>query len=114
MNKLTFKDRLKIEALLKAGLKVNDIAKQLGRHKSTIARELERNSVNGVYSPTHALMLTKKRRSCGGRTKLTEDHWTYVRVLLYLKWSPEQISGWLKTNPGIGFYISDIKTFLTI
>lgn len=107
MNKLTFEDRLKIEALFKAGLKVNEIAKQLGRHKSTIARELDRNSVNGVYSHTHALMLTKKRRSCGGRIKLTEDHWTYVRVLLYLKWSPEQISGWLKTNPGIGFYISD-------
>jgi transposase, IS30 family len=38
---------------------------------------------------------------------LTDDNWTYVRVLLYLKWSPEQISGWLKVNPGIGFNISD-------
>ena len=77
------------------------------RHKSTITRELDRNSVDGVYKHKDALALSQKRRSCGGRTKLTADNWTYVRVLLYMKWSPEQISGWLKTNPGIGFYVSD-------
>ena len=79
----------------------------MGRHKSTITRELDRNSVDGVYKHKDALALSQKRRSCGGRTKLTADNWTYVRVLLYMKWSPEQISGWLKTNPGIGFYVSD-------
>ena len=52
-------------------------------------------------------MAKKRRASCGGRKKLSSEHWTYVRVLLYLKWSPEQISGWLKANPGIGFYVSD-------
>ena len=107
MNKLTSEDRCKIETLFNAGLKAIQIAKQMGRHKSTITRELDRNSVDGVYKHKDALALSQKRRSCGGRTKLTADNWTYVRVLLYMKWSPEQISGWLKTNPGIGFYVSD-------
>ena len=107
MNNLTSEDRCKIETLFNAGLKAVQIAKQMGRHKSTITRELDRNSVDGVYKHKDALALSQKRRSCGGRTKLTADNWTYVRVLLYMKWSPEQISGWLKTNPGIGFYVSD-------
>lgn len=107
MNKLTSEDRCKIETLFNAGLKASQIAKQMGRHKSTITRELDRNSVDGVYKHEDALALSKRRRSCGGRKKLTADNWTYVRVLLYLKWSPEQISGWLKVNPGIGFYVSD-------
>jgi len=107
LNKLTSEDRCQIEALFNAGLKASQIAKQMDRHKSTITRELDRNSVDGVYKHEDALALSQQRRSCGGRKKLTADNWTYVRVLLYLKWSPEQISGWLKTNPGIGFYISD-------
>ena len=26
---------------------------------------------------------------------------------MHQKWSPDQISGWLKNNPDIGFYVSD-------
>jgi len=107
LNKLTSEDRCKIETLFNAGLKASQIAKQMGRHKSTITRELDRNSVDGFCKHEDALALSQKRRSCGGRKKLTADNWTYVRVLLYMKWSPEQISGWLKANPGIGFYVSD-------
>ena len=106
MGKLTHEDRCKIEALYKIGVKAAKIAIQIGRHKSTVSRELARNSVGGVYQYDQASKIAKKRRSaCGGRAKLTDDNWTYVRVLLYLKWSPEQISGWLKVNPGIGFNI---------
>jgi len=107
VGKLTHEDRCKIEALYEAGVNASKIAITLGRHKSTITRELARNSVNGIYNYEEATRLSKKRRACCGRPKLTEDNWTYVRVLLYLKWSPEQISGWLKHNPGIGFYVSD-------
>ena len=107
MGKLTLQDRLKIETLHQAGFKANQIAKELGKHKSSISRELSRNSVDGIYKHDNAQLLTKKRKVSCGRKKLTEDNWTYVRSLLYLKWSPEQISGWLKSNPGIGFYVSD-------
>jgi IS30 family transposase len=60
-----------------------------------------------MYQYEEANKLAKKRRSCGGAPKITGDNWTFVRMLLYLKWSPEQISGWLKDNPGVGFYLSD-------
>ena len=43
----------------------------------------------------------------GRRNILTNDNWTTVRSLLQQKWSPEQISGWLKENPEMGFYVSD-------
>lgn len=108
MGKLTHEDRCKIEALHKIGVKAAQIAEHIGRHKSSVSRELARNSVDGKYQYEQAHQLAKGRRSgCGGRPTLTNDNWTYVRVLLYLKWSPEQISGWLKENPGIGFTVSD-------
>lgn len=107
MGKLTLEERRKIETLKQAGFNANKIAQELGRHKSSISRELSRNSINGIYKYNNAQKLAKQRKFSCGRLKLTEDNWTFVRVLLYLKWSPEQISGWLKTNPGIGFYVSD-------
>lgn len=107
MGKLTSEDRCKIEALYSAGVTATKIAQQLGRNKSTISRELSRNSVDSMYQYEEANKLAKKRRSCGGAPKITGDNWTLVRMLLYLKWSPEQISGWLKDNPGVGFYVSD-------
>ncbi len=107
MGKLTLEERFKIETLDQAGLNASKIAIELGRHKSSISRELTRNSIDGIYKHNNAQKLTRQRKSSCGRTKLTDDNWTFVRALLYLKWSPEQISGWLKENPGIGFYISD-------
>lgn len=106
--KLTDEERCKIEVLLQSGMNAANIGIQLGRHKSTITRELARNSINGLYEYSEAIRLAHSRRSVvGAKLRLSDDHWTYVRVLLYLKWSPEQISGWLRKNPGIGFYVSD-------
>lgn len=106
--KLTNEDRCKIDALYKTGMNAATIAKQMGRHKSTISREIKKNSPEGVYECTQAIALTKKRKAgSGARERLTEDDWTLVRTLLYTKWSPEQISGWLRENPDIGFYVSD-------
>ena len=111
MGKLTTEDRCKIEALYSAGVTATKIAQQLGRNKSTITRELSRNSVDGMYQYEEANKLAKKRRSCGGAPKITGDNWTFVRMLLYLKWSPEQISGWLKDNPRYPFDIAGEMIF---
>ena len=81
MGKLTHEDRCKIEALYKAGVNASKIAQQLGRHKSTITRELERNTIDGIDKYEEANQLAKKRRACGGRSKLTEDNWTIVRTM---------------------------------
>ena len=107
MRKLTNEDRCKIEALHKSGLNASKIAVQIGRHKSTVIRELSRNSYEGSYDYKQANKFAKERRStCGVHCRLREENWTYVRTLLHQKWSPEQISGWLRCNPDIGFYVS--------
>ena len=57
MNKLTFEDRLKIEALFKAGLKVNDRAHSgfVGKsaHKTTISKRLN------ILNYAHKLAILK-------------------------------------------------------
>ena len=106
MSKLTHDDRIKIEALHNAGLSASTIANELGKHRSTITRELARNTLDGVYMAHNASNITKCRRSVCGKSKLTQDNWTQVNVLIQTEWSPEQISGWLKANPDFGFQIS--------
>lgn len=108
MSELQVTERLQIETLLKTGLKPAGIAKELGRNRSTISREIIRNtSENGVYCHDFAQKKRNQRRFDAKESILTEDNWTTVRVFIQQKWSPEQISGWLKMNPNYGFYVSD-------
>lgn len=106
MSKLTHEDRIKIEALNNAGLSASKIANELGKHRSTITREIARNTKDGEYVANYASNISKCRRSACGKSKLTEDNWTQINVLIQTEWSPEQISGWLKANPEFGFQIS--------
>lgn len=107
MAQIKIEERLQIETLLKAGVKQSGIALQLGRSRSTICKEIKRNSVDGNYCHAIAQKQTAERRYNGKGNILTDDNWTTVRTLLQQKWSPEQISGWLKENPEMGFYVSD-------
>ena len=107
MPDIKIEERLQIETLLNAGYKPSKIASQLGRTKSSISRELSRNSVDGKYCHEKAHQLATARRAKPRGSILTQDNWTTVRNLLQQKWSPEQISGWLKENPEMGFYVSD-------
>ena len=107
MAHLQINDRLKIETLLNAGHTRTYIAKQLGRCKSTISAEIIRNIHDDKYCHHVAQKLTDERRANSKKSIITEDNWTTVRALLHQKWSPDQISGWLKNNPDIGFYVSD-------
>lgn len=107
MGRLTAEERCKIETLKQAGFNASKIAVELGRHKTSIYRELARNSINGDYSHELATVQAKKRKFSCGKRKISDDNWAYVQILLLQKWSPEQISGWLKGNPSVGFEISD-------
>lgn len=83
------------------GLSFARIAEITGRHRSTIYREFERNSchhIDGGYRPTKAQRrtLARRRRSTRNRS-FTEKNFYLVRRLLRKRWSPEQISGYLKT-----------------
>ena len=107
MSHLTATERFQIETLLNAGKKPASIAKQLKRNKSTISREIARNSQDGIYCHDIAQKRTAQRRYDAKENILTADNWTYVRSLLQQKWSPEQMSGWLRRHPEVGFYVSD-------
>ena len=108
MSELTISERLQIETLLNAGHKKSDIAKQLGRARSSIYNEINRNtSEEGNYCHNFAQKKRDERRFNAKESILTEDNWTVVRSFIIQKWSPEQVSGWLRENPDQGFYVSD-------
>ena len=97
----TPEQRNELSALLRARVKKKDIAKYLGKHRTTIWRELQRNgSENGKYYAKKAKRLTKERRIEANKRfkKLERNRWLRNHVVRKLKkyWSPEQISGRLK------------------
>lgn len=88
--------RYQIYALKKAGHNQNEIAKQLGYHKSTISREFKRNSGQKGYRPYQADEIAYDRQCDAYRSRIAWETWQTVERLLRQEWSPEQISGWLK------------------
>jgi transposase, IS30 family len=78
-----------------------EIARQLGRHPSTVGRELRRNATkyDGAYRPSKAQERTNGRRSRSRRgSTFTARQWMLVEDLLAEGWSPEQISGRLRRD----------------
>ena len=89
-----------ISALRLQGLSQSAIAVQLGRHRSSISREIRRNQcADGAYRPSKAISRTCRRRSYSRRNwRFSDGHLQIVILLLRLDWSPEQIAGWLRLH----------------
>ncbi|VAW77164.1 Mobile element protein [hydrothermal vent metagenome] len=105
MNKykqITSDERYIISHLKKQGLNLAQIAHQLGRHRSTVCREIARNScwvTDGAYRPSKAQRRTHARRSrCRRNQQYSQADFSIVKRLLKEKWSPEQITGVLRNN----------------
>lgn len=92
---LTYDERCQISALRARGDRPAQIARQLSRDRSTIIRELKRNSINGQYQGSQAEIQSQQRRF-RKPTKMTPQLVLTVEEKLKLQWSPEQISGRLK------------------
>lgn len=92
-------ERYQIYSLMKANQSITQIADQLGRHKSTISRELGRNEGRRGYRPKQACELALSR-SQGSRNAREVEPWVKreADVLLDLQWSPEQIAGKLPVS----------------
>lgn len=95
---LTQIQRYQIHALMKAGHNQSDIARVIGVHKSTICRELQRNSGLRGYRPKQAHHRCLKRRTSKVRAGIAPAHWRIIQGLLRQDWSPEQISLWLTAH----------------
>ena len=96
---ITSEERYTLAALHKQGCSQAVIARHLGRHPSTIGRELKRNSArfDGAYRPSRAVERTSGRRSRSRRNRrFSAADFKLVEQLLKEKFSPEQVSGYLK------------------
>lgn len=104
---LGLNERIEIYRLHADGKSLHFIAKTLGRHPSTISRELRRNSKpsnrwRGGYDPQRAQTLTRRRHARGRAYKLERqpDLRDLVLDRLAMGWSPEQIAGRLTLAKG--------------
>lgn len=98
---ITTEQRIKIEALLKAGHKASFIAKQLNIHRSSIYRELDRNQTRtGKYNAAFAQELSEEQKErFSHRRSFTFSMEKFIREKLSKEqWSPEQIWGYCKEN----------------
>ena len=96
---LSQSERYQIYALLKAGLSLSEIATILARHRSTIYREVSRNSGLRGYRPKQAEVLASQRSErCRNAPKIDRSLWQSITVLLNKKLSPEQISAQLEVS----------------
>lgn len=96
---LTCEQRYQIEALLKGGHAQTEIAKILTVNKSTISREIKRNTGQRGYRPRQAQILCDQRKQGKYKGRFSVTDWDLVESLLSeFQWSPEQISLWLKAE----------------
>ena len=72
----------------------------IGVHKSTISRELRRNKNLRGYHPKQAHDSTTARRKEKAKPPIDAGTWAFIGRLTRKEWSPEQISGWMKSEMG--------------
>lgn len=111
--KLTETERILLSQWKNTGLSNIECATRLGRHKSTIGRELRRNQIKVrvgkfdeiIYEPNHAQFVAEERKQSAFNAKQPlKNKQIYGYVIDHLRqgWSPEQIAGRLRLvdHPG--------------
>ena len=99
-SQLTQEQRYLIYHLLKMGFNQTYTAKIIGVHKSTIGRELKRNTGKKGYRYKQAQRKARQRRH-QGRERLTDKDWEVVEDYLGKDFSPEQVSTWIQKKHGL-------------
>ena len=98
-HQITYAERYSLGLLRQRGLAPAAIARMLGRHRSSITREVRRNRGHrdGTYRAPLADWCARSRRSRSRRnTQFTRADWARVKALVHEEWSPEQIAGRLR------------------
>jgi IS30 family transposase len=95
--RLSPSEREEISRGLVAGLSLRQIARGLGRSPSTVSREVSRNGGRRAYRACRADRAALRRARRPRECKLVSCSRlrAVVEAKLELRWSPEQISGWL-------------------
>lgn len=102
---LSFEERFVIEVMYRSGTVIRRIAEFLRRSPNTISREVRKNSVHGSYAALKAKQKVSARRwrAKSQCLKVAMDSFlsVFVEEKLEKKWSPKQISGYLKREYGL-------------
>lgn len=98
-HQLTQEERYLIAAQRRCGEPAAQIARVLGRHRSTVTREVSRNATHhdGDYraEKAHSYAVARRRR-CRRRAHFSAADMAEVTRLIRRKWSAEQIAGTLR------------------
>ncbi len=100
-SKLTPRERDELARWKAQGVSNGECARRLGRHVSSIGRELKRNAWQGSYVAIHAQGEAWERaeKSAHGKQPLKNpDVYAYVTQHLREGWSPDQIAGRLEAD----------------
>ena len=97
---LTYEERCRIYALKQRGDSQHQIAKHLRVSRSTISREIRRNSgLRGYrYKQAEAFATERRKRASRSPRKMHEALIEDLKEKLGRQWSPEQISGWFRRH----------------
>ncbi|MEM8571783.1 MAG: helix-turn-helix domain-containing protein, partial [Pseudomonadota bacterium] len=90
---LTLEERCRLRGLMEMDLSIGEIARLMGRHRSSIHRELGRNQCVDGYRPDSAARRAWARKLRGSRIIRSTRLRVYVEDRLAMGWSPEQIAG---------------------
>lgn len=113
-SRLSYEDRVKLEEKLRSRkrISISQIAKELGRDRSVISREIQRNSYKKwdertakyriIYSAARAQgEYESRRKNAGRKSAVNEDkklkQYIEDRIILD-KWSPVEIAGYIKKH----------------
>lgn len=97
--RINYEERVKIETYLSIGKEAAEISRLLNRSKSSITREVLRNTTLGYKANDAeylAVFQSKKKHHIGNKIQNNSLLEYYIQLRLRQRWSPEQISQRLK------------------
>ena len=95
-SQLDLDERIEVFRLNLEGRSYREIGRMMGRHHTTIIREVKRNSLMSGYKPGLADHMAWVRRKRASRLERLRPLYDYVVDRLAMGWSPEQIAGRLR------------------
>jgi transposase, IS30 family len=90
---LSLEERCRLRGMMEMDLSASEMARRLGRHRSTIRRELARNRSADGYRPDSAERRAWARKLRGSKVARSTRLRTHIEDRLAMGWSPEQIAG---------------------
>lgn len=97
---LSFEERFTIEVMHRKGTEIRSIAEFLNRSPNTVSSEIKRNMVNGEYAANKAAHKSyaarwRAKEQCL-KVAMNSFLCVFIEEKLERKWSPKQISGYLR------------------